>query len=735
MSDQDNSQVTAADAPSKTPLSMPKKIMIGLLLGILTGIFFGEITAPLKHIGNAFVGLLQMTVLPYIILALIGGIGKLSAKQSRLLLSRIALIIMGLWGVGLLAVLMFGLSLPSQVSASFFSTTSLAPPKEFDFFALFIPSNLFQSLAENKVPAIVVFCLLTGAAVIGMQNKRGLLNAIETLRDVMGRVTDFIVDLSPYGVFCIAAAAAGTMDLAQLGRIQGFLVILTVITAALCFLLIPALITTFTPFKRKDFSSLLGGVFVLSFATGKTLVVLPMLIAGVHKIFKDKGIEDEEATSTIDVLVPLAYSFPHLGRILSTTFIPFGAWYIGAPLLASQYPLLLSTSVVAHFSNSPASIPFLLDMMKLPSDLFQLFVVTSVYVGRITDGVGAAYILAVTIFGTCVISGHFKPKWTRFGIVSLATLAFSIATIVGGRAYLELTSSSEYSKDKIIASMQILESEVSYEIVKAGPNPVPLREGQSHLQRILEREVIRVGFRGDNLPFAYFNGEGLLAGFDIEMVDRLANEMNVSIEYVPIQKDADVSLELQNDFYDIAIGGFVDTLQSSFMYPASEPYMFLTMALVVPDYRDKDFADMEAISELDHIKIGVTGAGWFMEKLRVELPQAEIVLIDSPRDFFEGRSDDVDALLFSAEAGSAWSMLYPRFQVVTPLPRNIRMPLIVPYAGFNDTEMDEFLDNWVMLSRTDGTYDAAYDYWILGEGTETYEPRWSIIRDVLHWID
>ena len=63
------------------------------------------------------------------------------------------------------------------------------------------------------------------------------------------------------------------------------------------------------------------------------------------------------------------------------------------------------------------------------------------------------------------------------------------------------------------------------------------------------------------------------------------------------------------------------------------------------------------------------------------------------------------------------------------------MPLIVPYAGIDDTEMDEFLDNWVMLSRTDGTYDAAYDYWILGKGTETYEPRWSIIRDVLHWVD
>jgi hypothetical protein len=49
--------------------------------------------------------------------------------------------------------------------------------------------------------------------------------------------------------------------------------------------------------------------------------------------------------------------------------------------------------------------------------------------------------------------------------------------------------------------------------------------------------------------------------------------------------------------------------------------------------------------------------------------------------------------------------------------------------------MDEYMDNWVMLLVHDGTVERAHDHWILGKGSKRMEPRWSIIRDVLGWID
>ena len=69
----------------KKKLSLSAKIMIGMGLGLGVGIFFGEYVGFLQIIGNAFIKLLQMTILPYIIVSMILGIGGLTADQAKLM--------------------------------------------------------------------------------------------------------------------------------------------------------------------------------------------------------------------------------------------------------------------------------------------------------------------------------------------------------------------------------------------------------------------------------------------------------------------------------------------------------------------------------------------------------------------------------------------------------------------------------------------------------------------------
>ena len=725
------------DKKADRKLGMPEKILIGLGLGIFSGLFFGEIVAPLKIVGDAFVGLLQMTVMPFIVLALIGGIGKLTAEQGKLMLGRVSLIILALWGIGFLSIVLFGMALPSQQSASFFSTSLIREAQPFDFFSLFIPSNPFSSLAENKVPAVVLFSLLCGAALMGLGFKDKVIKATDMLLEILGRVTGYIVNLSPYGVFAISAAAAGTMNIEDLARIQGYLVLLSVICLAICFVVIPLIVSSMTEFSAKEISPLLRAAFILAFATGKTLIVLPMLIQGIRDIYKARGQDDDQVGSTIDVLVPLAYSFPHLGRIMATAFVPFAAWYIGSSLTAEQYALLIGASTFVHFSNAPVSIPFLLDLMQLPSDLFQLFVVTGVYIGRLTDAVGAAYILAVTVLGTAAVTGTLHPKWRQLGILAAGAAVFAVVVVVGGRWYLHKTADSEYDMESVIASMQIVDSGVSYSIVERGPNPEPLAEGESTLDRILRRGVVRVGYDTDDLPFTYVNASGELAGFDIDLVNLFARDLGVSIEYVPFSSQAAVADEMLQDYYDIVIGGFVDTVERARTLEFSDPYLFVNMALVVPDFRDSDFASLDRIAQIENLTIGVTADGMFNDSLRRFFPDAELVTVASPREFFENAdpASRPDALLISAEAGSAWTIIYPRYQVVLPMPHPVRVPLVIPYSADADPKMDEFIDNWIMLRSNDGSLNEMFDYWILGEGTTVKEPRWSIIRNVLRWVE
>ncbi|MEO2175620.1 MAG: hypothetical protein ABGY96_16130 [bacterium] len=52
-----------------------------------------------------------------------------------------------------------------------------------------------------------------------------------------------------------------------------------------------------------------------------------------------------------------------------------------------------------------------------------------------------------------------------------------------------------------------------------------------------------------------------------------------------------------------------------------------------------------------------------------------------------------------------------------------------------DPEWERFVSTWLVLKKKDGTVDRLYSHWILGGGALTKEPQWSIIRDVLHWVD
>jgi len=273
--------------------SLSTLVLIALGLGVLVGVFFGEGTAFLAPIGSAYVGLLQMTVLPYITVALIANVGRLTWAQGRRMILRGLAVLLVLWGVGLVTVVLMPLALPAWDTASFFSTALVQPPPDVDFLDLFIPFNIFGSLARNVVPAIVVFCICLGAALMGMKNKGPVVEVLDAFAESLMRVNAFVVKLTPYGVFAISASVSGTMTIAEIGRLQGYLVVLTVTTAYLTFVVLPMLISALTPFSYRDVMRVSKDALVTAFATGKTLIVLPMLIENTKTMPEDRNHPEE----------------------------------------------------------------------------------------------------------------------------------------------------------------------------------------------------------------------------------------------------------------------------------------------------------------------------------------------------------------------------------------------------------------------------------------------------------
>ena len=102
-------------------------------------------------------------------------------------------------------ILVLPLAFPEVDSGSFFSTSLIAPKKHVDFVDLYIPANPFKSLANNVVPAVVLFSIFVGVALMGAKEKQGILKPLSILSDALIKVANYIVFLTPIGVFAIVA--------------------------------------------------------------------------------------------------------------------------------------------------------------------------------------------------------------------------------------------------------------------------------------------------------------------------------------------------------------------------------------------------------------------------------------------------------------------------------------------------------------------------------------------------
>lgn len=101
----------------------------------------------------------------------------------------------------------------------FFGEMVEFPPPP-NFLELYIPANPFHSMAENLIPAVVIFALAIGVALIGIDGKGRFLDDLNVLGQALMKVSGMVVKLTPIGVFAISASAAGTMSVDELGVIQ-----------------------------------------------------------------------------------------------------------------------------------------------------------------------------------------------------------------------------------------------------------------------------------------------------------------------------------------------------------------------------------------------------------------------------------------------------------------------------------------------------------------------------------
>jgi len=718
--------------------SLTFRIITGLVLGALTGLFFGDDAAPLKLVGDIWIGLMQMTILPYVIVSLIVGLGQLDSALAKQLAVRGGLLMLVFWTIALLVVAVMPMSFPVFENAAFFSAHSKETVSQFNPIDLYIPSNPFHSMANTVIPAVVIFSSAVGVALIGMPKKTALIESMSTFLEALGRVTKFIVGLTPIGVFAIVAVAAGTMTWAEIERLQVYFVVYIAASLYLALWVMPVLISTLTPFKYRDVFRYSKEALLTAFFTQNVFIILPMLIEASKKLFQDYKLDSPDTDSLSEVIVPVTFNFPNAGKLLSLLFIPFAAWLAGSPMEFSSYPSFLLSGLASYFAKAQIALPFLLDLQRLPQDLFQLYIPTGIINGKFDTMVSAMNLLAFSVIGTAALTGHLKInfiKLVRFFTLSIVLL---VLTVLGTRVFLNEVIDTSYHKDEVIMGMSLIAPAVETTVFENRMDAPVRRELEfpdeySVLEQIQQRGVLRAGYVHGRLPFTFFNEHGELVGFDVEILNQLASEMGVGLEFVPLTWDT-LFEQVNSDEVDI-VGTVPLTTQVLMNLELSDPYLDGALSLVVRDHRRTEFSHREKLLLNRELTIAYPGpAAYIRPSIESAIPSISITWkeIKNFREFFEQEDGIFDALIIEAEIGAAWTLLYPEYTVVTPASSKLNIPLgfAVPVGQH---QFAVSLGRWIAAKKATGDIQIAYDYWILGKGAEKREPRWSIKKDVLGW--
>ena len=203
-------------------LGLPAQMGIGFALGVILGLVFqfgGWDISWIKPLGDAFIRLIRMIVVPLVFISLVAGaasmgdlsrLGRISIKIACYYLGTTAIAVC----IGLALANIFQPGLGLNLSTENLQAKEISPPGIAQTLLNIIPLNPAQALAEGNLLQIIFFAIFFGFALSSMgEAGKPLLNIFQTGNEVMIRITAAVMRLAPYGVCALIAYTVGKSGL------------------------------------------------------------------------------------------------------------------------------------------------------------------------------------------------------------------------------------------------------------------------------------------------------------------------------------------------------------------------------------------------------------------------------------------------------------------------------------------------------------------------------------------
>lgn len=712
--------------------SLTLQMILATFLGIFVGLFLGDMCHVFAPWETAYIMILKITTIPYLICAVIHGIGRLATGAAKQILQKGLLFIAGIWIINIGIIYMTVYLFPHSQGAVHASYSTLTP-STINFAALLIPDNIFYALSNNMVPAVVMFGLMLGIALMHLREKQTVLSFLDALVEAFTRITAWISRITPLGTFLIIADRVGMIQVATVKQISTYLILYILCICLLVFWILPRIVAMLTGLSATKWLKDLTPILVLAFTTNVVIVTLPFIIELIKRETERLYKKDPVVQDQVQGIVSIIFNIP-LGSLFITVFVFFISIFYHMPLsFMSQVQLFVTTFLTSlgavGLGSWINSLNFLLNSLGLPLNAIETYLTTLPFSAGFQSLVS---VMEISSLGLLIALGcHGMIRWNLRNIVTKTamTLIPVIAFFFAFKAWILLPSISNPTKS--ICDLQI-NTPVKVKVYTEHDAPPEPRTGDT-FTRVLQSKILRVGYHSEIIPFSFLGSNRKIIGYDMSFAYTLAHDLQCDLELVPVHFSR-LAEELNAGLYDVAMAGVSITEPRLKKMCFTHPYLDCRIVFVMRKKFSRTYTSIADILKNPHVKLVVQRGSSYEPLVHSLVPEDQIAVIDNYEEYVQNYPNDV--LIRAQPQAIAWSLNYPNFTVVAPKPEIAQDSLGYAVALGSD-QMLCYLNQWLLLKKNERFTQHQYDLWVLGKTEiETPQPRrWSIIRDVLGWTE
>lgn len=320
-----------------------------MLLGIIVGLILGPSTSYLKPIGTIFLAMISMIIVPLIFASIASGITSMSDPNK---LGRMGLKTIGTYLFTTLIAISIGVYLANafDLGEGLNMTAEVKnQEKTADLISILIsvvPKNPVASLSEGNILQIIVFSVFFGIA-INFAGERGrpIARFLDSLADVMYRLTSIVMEFSPIGVFAIMAWVTGSFGFLLLLPLLKFLVVYYLA----CFFQVLLYCGLIRFYAKLPVMPFLKGTRDASMTAFSTCSSAATLSVAMHCLQDNLGV----SKNISGFVLPLGLTINMNGTsIFQTMCAIFIAKAYGMPLDISKYTTLYLTAIISALGTA-----------------------------------------------------------------------------------------------------------------------------------------------------------------------------------------------------------------------------------------------------------------------------------------------------------------------------------------------------------------------------------------------